>query len=420
MFPAFVCDQRFSMNPVMANALAVLRMSHCEVAEWVRKEVENNPVLEVIEPDTAAPATPFDLSRITRKESPYVYLDREISLLFHDRKEAETARFIAGNLDRKGFLTLSDHEIGRLLNVDQTHLDRVKRQFSQIEPVGLGAKNPREALLIQLRTQNRGDSKTYEAVDRYFNDLLHNRFTLLARLLKCSPMEIKNLQRELRSLHPFPGYLFDEHFHTVTAVPDLLIAREEEGWSVETGERGLPRCRLHDYYEHRLRSSGTSGEERSCIRRYAMEGKRVMEMIERRQHLLLKLGRYLIRRQTGFLEGRLPFPAPLTRKEVAKALQVHSSTVARAVYGKYVSTPSGTFPLKQLFPQGTLTDVGSCEEAKELLRTFIRNEDKRNPLSDQILSEKLRSRGFSRARRTVAKYRRSMRISSTHRRKAST
>ncbi|WP_420421796.1 RNA polymerase factor sigma-54 [Simkania sp.] len=407
-------DQRLIMSFAMKRAFAVLQMPLPELSEWLQNELEQNPVLEVTLPSSSP-----DLSFLPKQDSLYEYLEKEIALHFKTEGERKVAQFIAGSLDSKGFLTLSDEEICNKLGIDHATLTAVMKQFHQIEPIGLGARSTQEALLLQLLQKGQQKTRLYKLVHKYFDDLLHNRLHLIAKSMRLSVPIIKEMiQKELKGLDPFPGHQFS-HEIAQAIVPDLTIEKEDDVWKIEVYGEGLPQFHLHPHYLENLEQEKMGKDELEFIRRHLASGRWLVRTLERRKKILTDIGTYLLKKQSDYLEGIAGAPLPLTRKEVAAALGVSESTVTRAIHHKYVTTPRGLLPLAAFFSHAIQTESGaiSNQDAKNLLQKLVQNENKKNPLSDEALSQALKSRGIPCARRTVAKYRKELKIGSKHHRK---
>jgi len=407
-------DQRLIMSFAMKRAFAVLQMPLNELSEWLCNELEQNPVLDV-----TLPATYADCSYLCKADSLYEYLEKEIFLHFEEPHEREIATFIAGSLNSKGFLTLSEKEICEQLEIDLASCHQVMKKFQQIEPIGLGARDVQEALLLQLIDQDKENTHLYQLISKYFDDLLHNRLQMIAKSMHLPIQTVKNLiQKELRCLDPFPGH----HFNMETRqeiTPDLIIDKEEENWKVEVYGEGLPELHVHPHYVECLKQEKLAKEELDFIRRHLASGKWLVRTLDRRRKILMDIGTYIIKKQKDFLEGIEAAPLPLTRKKLANALGLSESTVTRAIHQKYVTTPRGLLSLSAFFTHAIQTTSGviSNQVAKNLLLKLIQSENKQRPLSDQALSDKLHAQGVPCARRTVTKYRKELKIGSRQRRK---
>lgn len=387
----------------MQQALHTLQMNQLELSHWVEQEVESNPLLRLTPP----PLPPYDYNQLPFKPTLYQHLAEQIPLHFKGKKERALALYFASSLDRKGFLTLSPEEL-------QGKEELLKR-FQQLDPLGVGARDAREALLIQLDSQR--ESPLYQILLHHYDDLLHQRYEALGRRVKLSSIAVKTLvQRELRALCPFPGEGFEEE-ERLLLLPDLLLHHEGGRWEVEIAQGFLPSFEVEPFYLDEERQAALPPSDLRKMQRYIHRGEWLSKLLKKRKALLLSIGHCLIERQKRFFTGEVHLPQPMRMQEIARALNVHESTITRALSNKGVATPRGLFALRSLFSQGLQTVQGEMqrEEVKALLRTLIAREEL--PLSDSALSEQLAKRGVVCARRTIAKYRKEMQIGSTTQRR---
>ncbi len=396
-------DHRLVMNVAMERAFHVLMMPTLELNDWLESEIEKNPLLKL----SKSSAEPIDRGLIRAEITLNDYLMHEIELHFQTEREKLIAKEIAGSLDEKGFLTLSPEElIGK---------EDVLKKFHEIEPLGLGARNVQEALLIQLE-EKMGDP-IYRIVALHYDDLLHNRLNKISKKLKISVQKIKEMvQKELRPLNPFPGRRFQWEINP-HLVADVTIQKEEELWSVEVNDSDLPSFQIHEFYLDALENQSLKRDEVEYVRRHLAAGKWLVRILGRRKKTLHEIATFLLKRQRDFLEGITDTPTPMTMKEAAASLTLSESTVTRAIAHKAVATPRGLLKLRSFFTSGIQSDRGviSNQEAKDLLLKLIYQE--KDPLSDEDLSRKLQASGIQCARRTVAKYRKELRVGSASQRK---
>lgn len=386
-------DQRMVMNAAMEQAFHVLQLPIDELADYIEQEIQQNPVLDL----PYSSAKEFDPSLIPSKLTLYDHLINEISFHFSTEEDKEIARFIAGSLDHNGLITLSSEEIiGK---------EDVLHRFQRMDPMGIGARSAQEALLIQI--EGLGKPLLYKVVADHYHDLLHLRLHKIAKALSVPLCEVKRLiHQELRQLNPFPGRGFEEEMNS-TLTADVQIIQEEGIWRIEVNDAFLPSIEIHPYYLSLLEEGKVSREETTLIRRHLASGKWLIRTLDRRKKILQEIAAYLLKTQREFLEGKAPNPNPLTMKEAASYLSVSESTITRAISNKALSTPRGLFPFRTFFNR-TLP-------AKDLLQKLINQEEE--PLSDEALSKKMEDEGVVCARRTVAKYRKELKIGSAVQRK---
>jgi len=396
-------DQRLIMSYAMKRAFHVLQLPTDELANFLEEEVEKNPVLHL----NASSAKEFDPSLTPSKPSLYEHLETEISHHFSSKEEKEIAKYLAGSLDHKGLLTLGDEELkGK---------EEVLLVFQQMHPKGIGARSIQEALLLQL--DEKSHPLAYRLIKHHYKDLLHLRLQKIGAEMKLGVDEVKTLiQKEIRPLSPFPASGFETEINPIL-VPDVTITKEDEVWSVDVNDSLIPTFQIHPTYLDYLEKASLKNDEISFIRRHLASGKWLLRAVDRRKKTLLEIASYLLKKEKDYLDGKTSAPMPLTMKEVAKALALSESTITRAIANKSLATPRGLLTFKSFFSNALSAANGavSTSEAKILLQKLIQNET--TPLSDEELSKKLLDQGVKCARRTVAKYRKELKIGSASERK---
>ncbi len=419
--------QQQMLTAGMQQALHVLQLPLIELSEWLKAEIEQNPLLTAVEdegegreeePDSIDTAeldfeqNSFEIlergdENFTRglfsdseesksgiePQTPYSpslfeHLMQQARLAFHTKEELTQAEWIIGNLDERGFFT--GEGPSAILEVIQ-----------QFDPPGIAARNLQESLRIQLRLKGKATDLAYRVIDQHFEDLIHNRLPLVQKNLGCTAEELKAaIHQEIASLNLQPaGCLPSSPLPSLT--PDLILRKEEKGWSVEVNEEWIPKFRL------------VEGASES---RYLASARWLRRALERRQATLKAIAHYLIKTQGAYLSGDQQGLLPMTMEEVAQAIGLHESTIARAVADKYVSCPRGLLALRSFFT-AALAEGVSNHTVKQLLKQMIAEENKRLPLSDRALSLKIAQRGIPCARRTVAKYRSTLKIPSAAQRR---
>ncbi len=407
--------QKIFTTKSMQNAFFVLQMPLFELSKWLEKEIEKNPLLEITL--NTPPSEPF---QIPYRESLYQYLERQVSLHYSHRSEKNVALYIAGNLNEKGFLTLSEKEICQALKINSDFYRRLIKIFHHIEPIGLGAKDVRHSLLIQLSILGKKKSLLYQIISNDFEAILNNHYLYIAKKFKVSLNTIKQLiQTELRSLNPFPAQAFGQA-NTQIIIPDMIIDQEEDHWKIEVNDAHLPSFHFHlNYLNYLSKPMALTKQEYQFIVSHVSKGKWLQQIIERRKKILFSIGSYLLKKQQMFIEGVEDYPLPMTQREIAKSLHLSESTITRALHQKYVFCPRGIVSLDQFFSSALQSKSGriSSKKVKALLQMLIEKENKNAPFSDLELSHTLSKQGIACARRTVTKYRQELNIPSCYKRK---
>lgn len=378
---------------VMQRSLEILQMPQFELGTWLLKEIEKNPLLE-LEGYKKSSRIETELSL---KPSLYEHLQTQLRESFLDRKEQRIAQMLLEQIDEKGFFPPELKVKGPTLRILET--------MQTFDPPGIFARNLQECFLIQLRLKKKQHTQAYQLIEECFDELLNGRFTLIRK--KLGIKDLSSIIHELTLLNFRPASIFQENTNPAIQI-DIRISKVQGGWTVELIEDDLPMFHLQDQY---LDLKLDSDEEKASLREFKMQAKWIFRSLKRRRKLLKQLARILTIKQAVFLEGKGPL-CPISTKELASKLDVHESTLSRALSGKYASTPRGIVPLKSL-----ITMTPETVTARKMLEKLINNEDKHKPLTDEELAKLLGKKGFSIARRTIAKYRGQLKIGSANQRK---
>jgi RNA polymerase sigma-54 factor len=328
------------------------------------------------------------------------------------------AEFIIGSLDDRGWLATPLPEIAQATGQPFEQCEKVLRLVQGLEPVGVGARDLRECLLIQLEAKGQEGTLPWRLIHDQFDNLVNRRFPEIARQLKCTVEEIQAAADCVATLNPKPGLEVSSE-DPKYVVPDLLVERVDEEYVVLLNDRNVPRLRISSAYESVLRDrkkaerNSNDNKTREYIQGKLNSARWLIQTIEQRRRTMIKVMNCIIREQREFFDKGIAFLRPLTLQQVARQIDMHESTVSRVCSGKYVQTPRGVFELKFFFSSGLETEDGedvSARTAKDIIKTLIEEEDKREPLSDQRIAELLHEKGLRIARRTVAKYREQLNI----------
>ena len=328
------------------------------------------------------------------------------------------AEYLIGNLDSHGYLQVSIEDVASTLRVECERVAAVLALLQMQEPVGIGARDLRECLLIQLRwfrEQGNAQPLAEQLVDQYLAQLGEHRFAEIAREVHVPSAHVRQAWQFIRmNLNPFPAHAYESsaggsagaQAHTTLVRPDVVIRRAEEGFEAEVVENKKYRFWVNPTYHHlvkHLDPQKSSEEDRQHIRQYTSRAQFFIECIQQRWETLKKISDALVEYQYEFLEKGVRSLRPLTRGELAGKVGLHESTISRATANKFVLLPEGrTVPFDDFFDASL--------RAKDTLRELIAAEDPKHPLSDEELAALLSDRGLVVARRTVAKYRESLRI----------
>ena len=457
--------QKLIMTPRLQQALKLLQVPTLELQQILKQEVLQNPLLEEvdevteqedIDKEASADEQNNEESEDPAEEDPIDWtdylqdgsLDRtyvppsETSVEFLEKVPAtrttlaeslleqlhflnlpaehmRIAEFIVGSIDDRGWLVTSVEDIAEALDRPVIEVENVLRLVQALEPAGVGARDLRECLLIQLEARAEKESLAWRMIHDHFDHLVNRRFPEIARLLKVSVHEVQDAADGIASLHPRPGTLVSAE-DPKYVVPDLLVERVDDEYVVMLNDRNVPRLRISSAYgdviaANRRKPDATDAEKqtREYIQGKLASAKWLIQTIEQRRRTMIKVMNCIVREQREFFDKGIAFLRPLTLAAVARQIDMHESTVSRVCSGKYVQTPRGVFELKFFFSSGLATDDGedvSARTAKNIIKGLIDEEDKMDPLSDQRIAELLHEKGLQIARRTVAKYREQMQI----------
>lgn len=358
---------------------------------------------------------------ICRGNSLYDHLMNQARETFEEEEERRLAELIIGNLDERGFFTVSLEEIALINEVEQEGLERVLEIVRTFEPQGVGARDLRESLLIQLRCQGREPTLAYAIIEHHFQDLLHNRIPVIQKGLDCSAQEVREaIEGAIARLDLQPGAWHDcAPIQNVTA--DVIIREERGELIADTDDDRLPSLKVNSKYLRMLEDPSLPEETKEYVKEKLASAKWLLRNIHQRNDTIFRIANYLIENQEEYLRDPLGKLKPLTMKAVAESLELHESTIARAVAGKYVDCPRGLLPLRGFFTNSYSTDEGtniSSHTVKDVLLEIVQNENKKKPFSDDALSKLLKEKGIPCARRTVAKYRKELSIGNASQRKS--
>jgi RNA polymerase sigma-54 factor len=458
--------QKLAIGPQMQQSLQILQAPTLELRQIIQQEVEINPVLELESPEVsledAVPDDPdnreerdeLDIlsqmdeewreywaqsraqtaSRTSEDQERWQFLMDSIvaptTLQEHLLSQLHTAEvtasvakhveFLIGNLDDRGFLNTPVEELSLQHAIPIEELRQAKELLISFDPVGVGADDLRECLLIQLERLGKRQSLAYRLVDMHLDDLANKRYPILARKMGVPVEQISRSADFISTLDPRPASRFSASSNNYVT-PDIIVEHQAREWVPVMNNDDLPHLRLSNAYKDMLSQPGSSTEVRNYIREKLRSGKFLIRSIQQRQQTIYKIAVQILAHQREFLEKGTGLLRPLNMAQVADEVGVHETTVSRAIAGKYMATPHGVFELKFFFSHGVRTESGedlSNTSVKNAIADLIKGEPKSKPLSDDKLAKILDQQGIKVARRTVAKYREALGILPSHLRKS--
>ncbi len=403
-----------ALTPELRQSVTMLQLTGHDLIRYLEEQSQENPLLDIeYRSDYVRPAgigragaVSFDplWHAATREETMEQELIRQLGCLSLQPSLLKAASYLAGNLDDRGYLDISLEEAGQRLNMADFLVERALQCLQSLEPAGIGARSFKECLLIQIRRDPRAHHLAEVIVQQHLKALAHGRLSSIAEDLGGVRQEqVAAALRYIQTLDPKPGIGYACH-EPDYVVPDAIIERENGRFVIRMNNRYLPKVSLNAGYAALISSEGVS----SYVKERVKSAEWIIRSLEQREHTITRVIEYIIHRQHGFLEHGDKLLRPMNLRQVAEHLQLHESTISRAVSNKFVKMPSGTYELKYFFTTGIQTEGGeeaSSKTIKAQLRELVEREDKSCPISDQRLSELLLQQGFRISRRTVAKYR---------------
>jgi len=345
---------------------------------------------------------------------------RQLSLSTDDPLMFRVGEVIINLLDDTGYLLQPLEQIAQMLEVSLDDAEKALRIVQTFDPVGVGARDLRECLLIQYEAREETDPVLRSVIEEHIENLEHRRLVKIAAALKTTVEKIQEVADTLANWEPIPGrkYMSSENEYLS---PDVFVEKVEGEYQIRINDDGTPPLRISRKYRQMLANKDQlTREEYEFLKSKCSSAIWLIRNIEQRRQTLYKVTKKIMEFQIGFLENGISSLRPLRLQDVADAVGVHETTVCRVVNKKYVQTPRGLFELKFFFSTGLNSDTGDDPASKavmEMIRSLIEQENPTKPLSDQRISDLLAEKGIKIARRTVAKYRENMDILPTSMRK---
>ena len=359
---------------------------------------------------------------LTRPPSLAEHLEWQVTMSSLEPQVADAAVTVIGNLDADGRLSATNEEMAAMQNCSEEIVETARQAVMRLDPVGCGARDVKECLLVQLEVRGESDRLAVRLITDHFADLQQHR---LPHLSKQIGIEVETLLEELqfiRRLDPYPGrrYSSDE---PILISPEIYIEKldeDDDEYVIYFADDGSPRLRVSQQYQQML-SQGVSNETKSFIREKMRSAVDLLRNIEHRRQTIYKVVESIVRRQKDFLDHGVQHIKPMMLKDIAEDIGMHLSTVSRVVNRKYAHTPQGVIELRRFFTEGMLNEDGeevSTRIIKLQIKKLIEEEDSHNPITDDQVVKILAKDGIKLSRRTVAKYRDQMQIPGSRERRA--
>jgi RNA polymerase sigma-54 factor len=463
-------SQRLALTPSLLQKIELLQLNRLELQDMLNQELVENPILEeVIEQEAPSEMNTEDRAEdplstneaqkgaekdsfeeidfryffdeyldtgyknreaedsekptfetfLTRPPSLEEHLNWQLGLSDVKPAIAEIAKQIIGNLNEDGYLIIALEELCQVAGCSMDDANEALNVVQAMDPLGVGARDLRECMLLQLKNLDLVDTLAYRIVLEYLAFLESHKFKEIAIRTGTSFEEVLQAVECIKRLIPKPGQKYSNQKATYV-MPEVTISKVDDEFVILLNDEGMPQLRLNAGYKDLLKSSGVSSDTKSFLREKFRAAVDLLRSVNQRKQTIYKVCVCVVNRQKDFLENGPASLHPMLIKDVATELGVHSSTISRVVTNKYVDTPQGVMELRKFFTMGVENPEGeelSIVQVKLKIKKMIEEESKNKPYSDNQIGQMLRRDNISIMRRTVAKYREQMQIPGSRERK---
>lgn len=417
---------KLKLSPQIKLNIKLLQLPLFRLAELIKQQAEENPLLELEEslPDESFKSNQVEGKQqyketlITKPTTLFEHLSIQLPLVTQSGQQQKIGESIIGNLDDNGYLRISLTEIAQKLKTSKSKVEKMLALVQTLDPSGIGARNLRECLLIQLyRTKKSKNSLCYQIVDKYLYLLEKKRFNFIAKKLsssdkKVSVEKVKQTVGEIAKLEPKPGRSLAPE-KRMALIPDVLLKKNRDKFEIVFNDWELPRIKLNRKYRKMLEQKDTPCEARQFLKEKLTAAKKLIEATKKRKQTILDVTETIIQIQNDFFKFGKSYFKPMNLSSVAKIINKHKSTVSRTVTEKYLQTPSGIFELRSFLNSAITQKNGkflSSKMIKEKIKIMVGKENKQKPLTDQQIHKLLKTEKMEVSRRAIAKYRSQLKI----------
>ena len=440
--------QKLILTQIMQQSINVLQMSAYDLREYIEKEFEENPILEadfnLIESKDNIDNTQLSkylndrydenynyqhnnedevsvFNFISDKKSLKDYLYEQLGEIKSDIKIKKVVSYMIESLDSRGYLENTLEEICSDLGIDEEKVQNALEILQSLEPCGIGARDLKECLLIQLKNKGILDEIIKEIVLKYLECIADCKYNYIAKELKITAKEVQAYGDIIKSLEPKPsrGYYTGEEVKFI--IPDAYIVKIGDKYNVIMNKDIIPNITINNLYKQEI-LNGKNKKEVEYVKEKVNDAMGLINDIEQRNNTILKLLECIVKKQKAYFENGQEYLKPMTLRDLADEMDLHESTVSRAIKDKYILTSRGTVKIKDLFCNGIVSsgingEGVSTNTIKNKIKQLIQLENKNKPLSDQAICDLLKKEHIDISRRTVAKYREELGIKSSSKRK---
>ncbi|MBW9170284.1 RNA polymerase factor sigma-54 [Clostridium estertheticum] len=447
-----VQEQKLIMTQEMQMSVKLLQMSAQELGQYVNKEMQENPVLEEKDLQNSK-SNDYDVNdykeiikyldkdgykvknHATRNDgdevSPFYYIAEEKSLkdyikqqigeLTHKSDILSICKYMAENLDDKGYLSASLPDICKELGISNKKAEVALSIFQSLDPEGIGARNLRECLTIQLYNLGMDDENICKIINDYLELLAENKYSEIAKKLKINISDVQKYGDIIKNLEPKPSRGFYTGETVKYVVPDAYINKIDDQYVISMNEDVLPKLNINNLYKEIIKDEKDT-EAVEYVKDKLNSAMFLIKSIEQRKNTVYRVLEEILEVQREYFDRGVEYLKPMTLKIIANNLEMHESTISRAIREKYVSINDGkVVKIKDFFTNGITSGIGgediSTINIKKNIKELVESEDTKKPMSDQIICNRLNDEGVNISRRTVAKYREELEIKSSSKRK---
>lgn len=427
-------SQQLTLTPKMVEELKILQMSNIELMQYINSQLNENPLLEIEDEDPVDFELPDDETAeedvdeneygqlvqgkdFTEYSRSPLTLRQHLLLQIGELRISTEARKIAfyliESIDDNGYLGSSIRDVSYVLGVSVKEVKNALNVVQKLEPAGIGARNLKECILLQLNRKGQLNDPIKIVVTNYLELLAAKKYKSISEKLGLPLEQIVDIHQKIKCTSPKPGLKFSDNSAAGYIQPELVAKLIDGKFTVMFNNDTTQNLKVSKYYKKLIKNEESSNEAKKYIKLKISKAIEIINAIEQRKRTVLNVASCIIEFQEDFLRKGHMFLRPLTLKMVADKVGLHESTISRTVNEKYIETPKGIFELKFFFSSqlDTASRIGIAANAvKKAIKDIVQNEDKKSPLSDEQIRKILEKNNIQAARRTVAKYREKLSI----------
>ena len=417
--------QKQSIVPQQIIKSRLLELSIDELEKELENEIQVNPVLEEksiqesrsnnqIDPFPDQSSYELFLANIPENKDVTDDLITQINTSNFDEKSKLVGKEIVFNLDKNGFLDIELELIADNHNIDIHEIEQIRKEIMKLNPGGVGSKDLQEYLIFQIGDSN---ALSIKIVKNYFDEFLKQDTDKIKEHINCTNQEVDEAFMIISDQNFSP--IFDNDLGNENVLPDAIVKQKDDKWLILINDRLLNKYQISQDYLDAAMNSNSSKEEKSFLKNHISAAQNILDTLNYRSNTLKDVIEQILLIQGNFLSNKSEFLNPLKLEDIANKIDKDISSISRVVKNKYIDTPIGLMSLKSLFSNALMKKSGkvaSTNELKKVMLEIINAEDKKSPLSDSDIVEKLNDRDFLVARRTVAKYRELLNIKNVNQR----